>query len=425
MRSIYITSVIVAFTFSVSISSIAFGESFLRRPDWEIPTKVLIKESSYYLSESVENAIKMTNECLSPRYIKDKATCDILVSRLKAIDEGLRKRDKVITKRAIEGFIKEAKRQRAKGRITREWLRMALANGNGLLDRVDGAAEFVNYEAAIDFDPKSGNYIYRWRGSDGRPVVAIFEPATKVDVVVKAYAEIDSITRRYRYSYEVFNKETSVQDISSFSVEYGGAIQDIKAPKGWWGLSYHPQHPTWVWAATEMDEKAPPPPSPGGIPIPWARIKPGMSLKGFSFESSNPPGIVKCYSQGFTQPIRVPEEMPEELANTLPIGYPQNCVWGKTIGPVEEPKVFDRIRFSEYIASLARESFSLGWIGKKEILEDILSQLDVAGKSGPSECRGLLKAMISDIEKIPEEDISSEARSLLKLNILYLLERVE
>lgn len=424
MRLRYFMKIMAMFLVLVGISIIAFAGTRLRKQEPPIPTgKIPIKVSNYYLSESVRETIREMGKALSYGDIKDRATYEALVRKLEAVNEAIERKDKAKTRRALNAFIKETKRYAVKGRI--KDTRVMILNAKNMLENMDNAAEFVNYDATIEFDQKTGNYIFRWRGYRGNPVVAIFEPATKIDVIIKASAELmDTSKHRYMYNYEILNGKDSLQDVSDFWVEYKAPIYNVRAPKGWkgWinsGTRFAP--PTCSWGANEPDETVTP---TGWLPVPKARIRPSTSLKGFSFESDGLPGIVNCYAKGFTQAMRVPEEMPEEL-DRIPLNrFPLDLVSGKTIGPVREPEVFDRIEFSNYIASLARESLSLGWIGKKEILEGLLTKLELAGRGSTEEAKRLLHGMIDEIEKMGEEDMSSESRSLLKLNIFYLLDKI-
>ena len=124
----------------------------------------------------------------------------------------------------------------------------------------------------------------------------------------------------YRYSYDLYSKPTSIQDVWHFRVILPDAQAFISAGTSPWGLP----GPVGVDAWGN--------PNPPGTqesvrwtPIPdiYPLLHPGGVLKGFSFVSPYPPGIVEAYAEGVTNgPYfdEAPPEPPAELVHRTPYG---------------------------------------------------------------------------------------------------------
>jgi hypothetical protein len=130
------------------------------------------------------------------------------------------------------------------------------------------------------------------------------QPGNQVVPSVSVTVAQDPKSGLYTYSYTVSSAAISAEEIWFVSLELGGdaaqGIVNTTAPKGW-TFSKNPQDPGVTWVATQVDTV------PAGfvddgsvIPSPY-QIKPGQALAGFSFQSPQPPTVVRFYAQGFTQ----------------------------------------------------------------------------------------------------------------------------
>lgn len=144
------------------------------------------------------------------------------------------------------------------------------------------------------------------------------DPPNKVAVRVKGTATFDPATRLFTYEFEVFNDQTSVQEVDSFAMDFTPPISDITAPRGW-AKSFFDDRTTIHWYASEAVPSPPGKPDTGQVPPGLFQIKPGTSLGGFSFKSPLPPAPMTFYVLGFAL---LPSAPTEEEAESLPAVCP-------------------------------------------------------------------------------------------------------
>jgi len=154
---------------------------------------------------------------------------------------------------------------------------------------------------------------------------------SQVDVTVSSDVQFDSTTNLYTYSYEVASSGLSVQNVMNFAVEVGSGVSNIQSPQGWSARAFS-SAPVIRWAATEVEPLPPDFVDTGGnIPPSPFDIKPGETLGGFSFQSSEPPETVAFYAQGFAP---IPEAVSEDDFDEIKIpGWMDNSFRGSTTGP--------------------------------------------------------------------------------------------
>ncbi len=93
------------------------------------------------------------------------------------------------------------------------------------------------------------------------------------------------------------------------------------------------------FAATEIVPLPPDVAWDGSFPDVAYKIKRGQTLKGFSFQSVDPPDVINFYAQGFTQlPEATEESEPGELAPS-PLD-PSQSFRGRTKGPKYSDQLF-------------------------------------------------------------------------------------
>jgi len=166
-------------------------------------------------------------------------------------------------------------------------------------------------ELKVEYDPKTGNYVYTWKNLHGELQTRIYEPPIKIDVIVKASVEFDQATGKYKYAYELVNLPTSQQSVHMLVIERKAEIENVTSPDSdWKGSSKPSANPNAfggkrVWAWTDIKYQR------HGIPA-------GHRQGGFSFESAGLPGIVDCYAQGYTELPKGREADPKEVYESRP-----------------------------------------------------------------------------------------------------------
>ncbi len=276
--------------------------------------------------------------------------------------------------------------------------------------------------------PGTGNYRIYYRGADGEIHFIRFEPATKVGVIVKSTVEepvgFQGISPsegppEYIYRYEIQSLRTSRQPVRTFVVGMKvpkGTKISLKNPKDWYSWEPRPsQHaPNWVnWGTSARGGREP-----------SIYIQPGESLKGFSLQSSGLPGILSAYSRG----KRTIREGREEVESQL--GFFENSVQGKVIGPVPIPEVFRPVDFVAHLESLFAESAKLGWVNDEPevqpLLETLKSVKTALNKNQIARARSRISEFLTTLESVSktEKVLTSEATSMLKINAQYLLNKL-
>lgn len=121
------------------------------------------------------------------------------------------------------------------------------------------------------------------------------DPPNRVTVRVSADVKYDASSWVYSYAYAVSNDVMSAQEVKWFSLDFVPPISNIVSPRGWRDGDFYGRS-TMGWVANEIDEQG----VDDGISVPPSivQIKPGNTLRGFSFQSPKPPGPVKYYVTG-------------------------------------------------------------------------------------------------------------------------------
>ncbi len=201
-----------------------------------------------------------------------------------------------------------------------------------------------------ELDPETGNYKLRWIGFDGKVKEVTCELPIKVDVIVKAEVQYDTLGKLYIYRYRAANLESSKQNLHSIKIEYGSGLEYSRSPEGRWYSA--PRHDDPVWGWFDMEKK-------DGIGFP-----PGSEIGDFVLAvKGGLPGIVNCYGKGYTEIMKVPEELPLEIEEALPSPYEKH-VFGKTVGSVPFPGTFKPERIIENLRGVKAKMNETGWMDK-------------------------------------------------------------
>lgn len=280
------------------------------------------------------------------------------------------------------------------------------------------------YELAgkIIYDEKTGNFLLRWTGMDGRRKTIVYEPATRLDAVIAARVDHDPKGNVYRYSYLLSNLPTSERKLQSFYLETQALIDNVKAPDATWGHStaltdYLRQQfqveAGWTWSQTRHGRVG---------------LLPGEKAVGFSYLSLGLPGVVKCYVRHHAYLKGVGEGMPEELNAALdPLAWkiPQ----GVTVGPVAPPEIIHPATFARKLIEMLDVSIEQGWIESPSVAQEMRTLL---GNAAAAFDRGelerasdLLESLLKRVEEENEQTLLSEAYALLKFNVEFLLAHID
>ena len=270
----------------------------------------------------------------------------------------------------------------------------------------------------------TGNYRIYYRGQDGKVHFVRFEPATKVDVIVKSTVEKPTSAQgispsagppEYIYKYQIQSLKTSRQPIRTFVIRMKtpkGTKISLINPKDWcsWGPRPSEYAPNWVrWSGLSRSDKEP-----------STHIQPGKALKGFILQSPGLPGILTAYIRGHITIHELRE------ATDVSLRVEENSVQGKVIGPVPVPEVFRPVDFASHLESLFEESLKLGWVNntqKAQPLRETLKALKMAlDKNRIPQARVQISEFLRTLDGLSktEQVLTSEAVLLLKLNAEYL-----
>jgi hypothetical protein len=178
-------------------------------------------------------------------------------------------------------------------------------------------------------------------------------PPSSVDPSLMARVSYNKKTGNYTYSYTISNGRDSVLPLSYFTLLTSVSLSELRAPSGWMAKYIDTPHlpPNLRWAA--FPKKGGSSPTDSEALILPGLINPGKSLSGFSFESSQPPGIQQYYIKGFTQ---IPSSTPTLADDEAPPQCPgwdfsspllKTFVTGLTTGPAAPDTLSVAIRLRE------------------------------------------------------------------------------
>jgi hypothetical protein len=240
-------------------------------------------------------------------------------------------------------------------------------------------------------DAKSGKYVFKWIGYDGKEKVIEYQRADAIDAVVSASVS-RTPTGEYLYTYRVSNLPSSPTYLSSFTVQ--NFAEDAKPIKGegvYVGTMSNQiqvfSEGTWIRFADSYLGDA---------------ITPGKEVE-LRVVSSAPPGLVGCRVTAGNLTLKgAGEHMPTELEDAMP-GYEE---WpsGFTIGPVRRAPALSAGERSQHLLGQLAQFEKLGWMtaGARQWYEERL---------GSNDFKSVLKRLDEDLNS---EQITSEVYNLLQ-----------
>ena len=289
-----------------------------------------------------------------------------------------------------------------------------------------GEEMYYDSGSEITFDSRSGNYILGWESFDGKKKFeVIWEPQTKVEVVIEAKVRALVETHTYEYQYVLANRKTSRQKLQTFVLHCPTTPIEADAPDKGWRSSRLPESvwekTYWLWSDVNYMRLG---------------IKPGNSQNGFRIRSAGLPAIVECYAAGDAPALHSPEELPRQISKALhsKMKLLANGVFGVTVGPGE---VCDRTSPSadellNKLLEYTRTSLEQGWIETPEIADRFLELLSSAKlavqEENSDEAIHALRSVIDEVQRqisSEKKGLMSEAHALLKFNASYLLDRLQ
>lgn len=275
---------------------------------------------------------------------------------------------------------------------------------------------------SITLDPSTGNYIIRYQGGNGQEQEIEYEPATKIEPLVKASVYYNNGSDLCKYEYTITNGENSKQRLFSFSVEKQSSVFSINKPNKDWHIGQFYYRPIVDWYNSKGS---------GGLSNPYDGIAPDSSASGFSFQSSGLPTIVSSFFEGTAKGLGFPDEPPMEIEEMLDplIRFPANTVQRKTLGPKDPPDPFIITAFLDTLVSYKHQALDLGWITNKGIANSLDKKLENARKQlekgKVKQAINMLNAFLNEVEAQKDKHLTSEAYALLKFNVEYLIQKLE
>ncbi len=262
----------------------------------------------------------------------------------------------------------------------------------------------ANNIGRVDYDPRTGDYIFQWQGLDGKPKRAVYVPPWKAIVTVTAEVRPQE-EGGFHYSYVVENAPKSPQAVELFYIEMSRAPQKVRVPDKW---RFRGVNETVVGKLGQFSTYDAP-------------LKPGSSLK-FEFLSPFPPGTVKCYASGDTPMMRVPEELPGELEDRLPKGgMAGSYLRGLTLAPIENPS-FARL-VSDWNSGVKEGWVREEWVSNQvtQDLKNVLQLVEVRRYRQVAE-------KVSEIIRFARQNqklLEPEAQALLVITLPYLTKKLQ
>lgn len=280
-------------------------------------------------------------------------------------------------------------------------------------DPVTQAYRDYAVEGTIELVPSSGNFQLSWNGVDGSRQELTWEPPNKVSAIVAAEVSFDEANGLYTYSYTLTNLSSSAQKLNTFYVEAADVESAVAPDRGWYSraLTQYMMRELsiagWAWSQVR-----------GTVGIP-----PGQSVAGFRITSRRSPAVVKSYVEGHTPPLRVKEDLPEELHAAIDRVY-FRLPAGSTIGPGPEAVAGSAATQAAELLSLAEQAAREGWLGPAASANRMRASLagirsSVSRGDDGARATEQIATLLREL-RAPDNALLSEGRSLLELRLRLL-----
>lgn len=182
-------------------------------------------------------------------------------------------------------------------------------------------------------------------------------PPSAVAPIVTSQVSYDAKARTYKYRYTIRNEPSAQIPLDWFGILINTAPSSSVSPTNWdpgefTALGFMPSRFSWS-TSTVAGSAGKKITGDGTLSAPTYALKPGSSLSGFELISSQPPGVVQFFAQGFTQPpSSVPTAKDDEPTPTCAGWDFHNAqlatqVTGATTGPSDPNTISVRLRARE------------------------------------------------------------------------------
>lgn len=257
-------------------------------------------------------------------------------------------------------------------------------------------------------------------------------PANQVDVVIKPAVFFDPNSGAFNYSYGIFSKRDSVQNVTTFGLEFldqnAKPFAGKEVPEHWLG--------PYVVALLRGGPNKIAPANVAG----WNAvgenddIRPGQSIEGLGFSSYGLPGIVRSWTSGYV-PLPPPvEDVSPDMKLPDPYSSFENVIL-KTVGADIVPDKLTAQNLIDRLISLEYQTFQLKWIDNFMAFMRLRGHLKAAKtmiqRGNIRTASFLLHAFIHEVEAQHKKNdmdkykhIDDNGFYLLKPNAQYILFRL-
>jgi hypothetical protein len=249
----------------------------------------------------------------------------------------------------------------------------------------------------------TGDYLFVWKGLDGRTIQATYVPQWKAQVTLLVSVRRES-DNTWRYLYTLRNLPRSPLQVTAVYMLTNVQPLRVWVEKGWRFVGVVN---TYKGKAHEFAENP--------LVEPSSPLKPGAELR-FQVLSEYPPAVTDCFVTTDAPIIRVPEEMPTALADRLPRGF-EGGLHGYTLAPT------DSLTPERFLAQW-RVAIRVGWVTDTPLARQLTEQVEGAVKSVQRGDRSAARDALAAIQKLVgqhQKHIEPEAQALLLESLPYLL----
>jgi len=249
----------------------------------------------------------------------------------------------------------------------------------------------------------TGDYLFVWKGLDGRTLQATYVPEWKAQVTLLVSVRRES-DNSWRYLYTLRNLPRSPLKVTAVYMLTNVQPLRVWVEKGWRFVGVVD---TYKGKAHEFAENP--------LVGPSSALEPGGELR-FQVLSEYPPAVVDCYVSTDAPIIRVPEEMPTVLADQLPHGF-EGGLHGCTLAPTDS---LTAQRFLEHW----RIAIRVGWVTDKPLARQLTEHVEEAVRAVRRGNRSAAREVLAAIQKLVgqhQKHIEPEAQALLLESLPYIV----
>ncbi len=302
---------------------------------------------------------------------------------------------------------------------------VALAQESAL-ERQEERAKAQEQQLDVTVEKATGNYIFRYKAPDGSPMEVVFIQATKIKPAVRATFSFDPANDLTTYKFQISNRKASKQELYQISIKVIPPVESIQTPDGWSGHGPAPATNVVTWSYQKGLTLV------GGL-VHRRGLLPGQSQAGFSFQSSNLPGVVRAYLRGNTPHRLVPPGATAEISRQMGryTRWLNDSVHKATIGPAIQIDDLDPYDPTVHLGRLRENlmnELSHNMIPNQNLRQTLYGRLAQARAAlqaeQPGEARKHLAAVLEELTYQPETNISVDLVKAIVINLNFVLGRL-